>query len=51
MVSIEDAISTYILAKDGNRPFLMPQAFAPDAELSMQVKTDAIALTAPRRLR
>jgi hypothetical protein len=43
VVSIEDAISTYILAKDGNRPFLMPRAFAPDAELAMQVKTDAIS--------
>jgi hypothetical protein len=43
VVSIEDAINTYILAKDGNRPFLMPRVFALDAELEMQVKTDAIS--------
>lgn len=42
-MSIEDAINTYILAKDGNRPFLMPRAFAQDAVLEMQVKTDAIS--------
>jgi hypothetical protein len=38
-----DAIKTYILAKDGNRPFLMRQAFAEHAELEMVVKTDAIS--------
>jgi hypothetical protein len=43
MTSIEDAVSTYILAKDGNRPWLMARAFADDAELEMIVKTDAIS--------
>lgn len=38
-----DAISTYILAKDGNRPQLMKRAFAGDCELEMAVKTDAIS--------
>jgi len=36
-------VTTYILAKDGNRPFLMRRAFAEDAELEMLVKTDAIS--------
>jgi hypothetical protein len=38
-----EAVTAYILAKDGNRPFLMQQAFADDAELEMVVKTDAIS--------
>lgn len=38
-----DTISTYILAKDGNRPFLMKRAFAENAQLEMVVKTDAIS--------
>ena len=38
-----EAIRTYILAKDGNRPFLMKQAFAERAELETVVKTDAIS--------
>src|ERR1700761_2965509 len=38
-----DAVKTYILAKDGNRPFLMSQAFAQNAELEIVVKTDAIS--------
>lgn len=38
-----EAVSAYILAKDGNRPFLMRRAFAEDAELEMVVKTDAIS--------
>lgn len=37
------AIGNYIRAKDGNRPFLMRQAFAADATLEMTVRTDAIA--------
>ncbi|KJC50219.1 hypothetical protein UB31_12745 [Bradyrhizobium sp. LTSP849] len=37
------AISTYILAKDSNRPQLMKHAFAEDCELEMVVKTDAIS--------
>ena len=36
------AISAYILAKDGNRPHLMPEAFTEDARLTMDVRTDAI---------
>jgi hypothetical protein len=43
MSNIEDAVSTYILAKDGNRPWLMARAFAAGAELEMIVKTDAIS--------
>ena len=38
-----NAVKTYILAKDGNRPFLMRQAFAENAELEIVVKTDAIS--------
>jgi len=36
-------MTTYILAKDGNRPFLMKQAFAENAELETVVKSDAIS--------
>jgi hypothetical protein len=43
MPTPSDAVSTYILAKDGNRPFLMRRAFAEHAELEMVVKTDAIS--------
>ncbi|MCP4621368.1 MAG: hypothetical protein GY844_33620 [Bradyrhizobium sp.] len=43
MIAPADAVRTYILAKDGNRPFLMRQAFAENAELEMVVKTDAIS--------
>ena len=42
-VQMRDAVKTYILAKDGNRPFLMSQAFAENAELEIVVKTDAIS--------
>jgi hypothetical protein len=38
-----DAISTYISAKDSNRPQLMKDAFAEDCKLEMAVKTDAIS--------
>lgn len=38
-----EAVKTYILAKDGNRPFLMRQAFSEDIALEMVVKTDAIS--------
>jgi hypothetical protein len=41
-----DAVKTYILAKDGNRPFLISRAFAENAELRMVVKTDAITFPA-----
>jgi hypothetical protein len=43
MLTPADAVKTYILAKDGNRPFLMKQAFAENAELEIAVKTDAIS--------
>ena len=42
-ITAADAISTYILAKDGNRPQLMTRAFADDCDLEMIVKTDAIS--------
>jgi hypothetical protein len=38
-----EVIRTYILAKDGNRPFLMRQVFSENVELEMVVKTDAIS--------
>jgi len=38
----KEAIQAYILAKDGNRPFLLNDAFAKDAQLQMKVKTDSI---------
>ena len=43
MISPADAIHAYLRAKDGNRPHLMAQAFALDAQLTMQVNTGAIA--------
>jgi hypothetical protein len=46
MQSLSDVISTYIHAKDGNRPWLMQRAFAQDAVLEMDVKTDAISFPA-----
>ena len=39
-------IGTYIHAKDGNRPCLMPRAFVDDVALEMVVKTDAISFPA-----
>ncbi len=43
MPSPSDAISAYIYAKDGNRPWLMRRAFAEEAALEMVVKTDAVS--------
>ena len=43
MTTLKDSIESYILAKDGNRPHLLMDAFAPDASLAMTVKTSAIA--------
>ncbi|HXP98140.1 MAG TPA: hypothetical protein VN809_15610 [Telmatospirillum sp.] len=40
--SAETLILTYILAKDGNRPHLLRQTFAEDAELKMVLNTGAI---------
>jgi hypothetical protein len=42
-MSLTNSIETYILAKDGNRPHLMHRAFAADAELVMNIKTDEIS--------
>ncbi|MCU9836425.1 hypothetical protein OEZ49_01465 [Ruegeria sp. WL0004] len=43
MTGVADIISTYILAKDNNRPWLMQRAFSERARLEMDVRTDAIA--------
>jgi hypothetical protein len=43
MRSPAQIIQHYLLAKDGNRPHLMSEAFSEDAMLSMQVNTDSIA--------
>lgn len=43
MQTPDRAITTYILAKDGNRPDLLRQAFAPQATLEMIVNTSAIS--------
>src|SRR5262245_2994956 len=48
-ITAADAISTYILAKDSNRPELMKHAFAGDCELEMAVKTDAISFPSSAR--
>lgn len=38
-----EAITTYIWAKDGNRPWLMRRVFAEDARLEVVVNTDTIS--------
>lgn len=38
----ENLLRTYFLAKDGNRPHLLAQAFAEDAELEMTVKAEGM---------
>jgi hypothetical protein len=43
MTELKGSIESYILAKDGNRPHLLMDAFAQDASLAMTVKTTAIA--------
>jgi hypothetical protein len=43
MLKAADAINTYILAKDGNKPSLMEKAFSRDCELEMSVRTDTIS--------
>lgn len=43
MTLLRQSIETYIHAKDGNRPHLMPSAFTVDAELLMEVKTEEIS--------
>ena len=49
VMTLRQSIETYILAKDGNRPHLMSRAFAADAELVMDVKTDEISF--PKNVR
>jgi hypothetical protein len=39
----KQAIESYILGKDGNRPHLLDAAFSPDATLRMVVETQAIS--------
>lgn len=48
-INANDAISTYILAKDRNRPQLMKRAFTGDCELEMVVKTDVISFPSSAR--
>jgi hypothetical protein len=43
MLTPVEAVATYILAKDSNRPFLMRRAFAEGSGLEMVLKTDAIS--------
>ncbi|WP_235442770.1 hypothetical protein [Caballeronia mineralivorans] len=43
MITLQKSIETYIRAKDGNRPFLIADAFTADAELTMQVNTQEIS--------
>ena len=43
MITLQKSIETYIRAKDGNRPFLIADAFTVDAELTMQVNTSEIS--------
>jgi hypothetical protein len=43
MITLQKSIETYIRAKDGNRPFLIADAFTADAELTMQVNTAEIS--------
>jgi hypothetical protein len=49
MSSPFQAVSTYFLAKDGNRPFLMRRAFAEGAELKVVVNTDVISFPGSAR--
>jgi uncharacterized protein YhfF len=42
-ISPAEAIAAYLRAKDGNRPYLLDAAFAPDVQLRMVVRTDAIS--------
>jgi len=46
MITLQKSIETYIRAKDGNRPFLIADAFTVDAELTMQVNTSEISFPA-----
>lgn len=48
MPSLAHCIESYILAKDGNRPELLAQAFEPEAIVTLDVQTDQISF--PGRL-
>jgi len=43
MLDKAGAIQGYILAKDGNRPFMLNTAFAKDATVQMNVRTKSIS--------
>jgi hypothetical protein len=43
MTLLRESIETYIYAKDGNRPHLLPDAFMDDAMLTIELKTDEIS--------
>ena len=43
MTSKADAVRDYVLAKDGNRPFLLEAAFVEEASLEMVVRTDVVS--------
>jgi len=43
MASKADAIQSYLFGKDGNRPFLLNDAFTEDATVQMDLKTDRIS--------
>lgn len=43
MTTSSDSVVAYLLAKDGNRPYLMEKAFTKDASLEMIVNTGAIS--------
>jgi len=43
MLNKTDAIQTYLLAKDGNRPHALNFAFTEDAIVNMDVRTESIA--------
>jgi hypothetical protein len=43
MSAPSDAVSTYIFAKDGNRPFLTRSVFAEGSEMEFVLKTDSIS--------
>ena len=49
MPTPSDAISAYIHAKDGNRPFSLRRTLAETIALEMVVKTDAITFPASAR--
>src|SRR3954468_14697773 len=49
MLTPARAVPSYILAQEGNRPFLMREAFAADAQLETVVNTDVISFPSTAR--